>query len=119
MCEISLDDPAEVWCVTWRKARKPHRCDTCSAPIAPGARYQRVAWVHDRTAYAEKSCASCAWVAEEYRKEHGVVWHPSQMWYAVDDCARKREPGWRRWQGFAQAMEMRRRKAAEQEVHRG
>lgn len=60
-CEPSdSDEYAEVWDVTWRKARKPHVCCECLETISPGQRYERIFMLFDGTATHFKTCEFCA-----------------------------------------------------------
>lgn len=45
MC--TLDEPSDVWSETIVRARRPHRCCECGAPIPPGVKYVRIGSLYD------------------------------------------------------------------------
>ena len=51
--------------VTNPTARKPHTCDLCGAPIAPGEKYERQRCVYDGHMYAWLTCVPCQEVAHQ------------------------------------------------------
>ena len=58
------DDFCPVWVVTWRTARKDHKCCECLEPIRPGQKYERIFSVYDGAVNAYKTCEFCA---KEYK----------------------------------------------------
>ena len=98
MCTVEYDDPPSVWREEYRKARKPHRCDTCSAPIAVGERYLSVFWVDDGEPRTERQCTPCDEISERFSKEHNVGRAcPSSLLYFLDECANHGDEDSKRW----------------------
>lgn len=110
MCDVFYEE-CSAWSETTPIANKPHRCQCCGGPIAKGQRYRRVFFVFDGHATAEKECARCSSIAEEYRAAHGMRWTPSQMRIALTDCVdyegEDSEDG-KRWAAAVEAMDLRR-----------
>ena len=52
-------DPAEFLATYVRKARKPHKCEACSAVISPGAQYEIVAGKWDGEFATFHTCMDC------------------------------------------------------------
>jgi len=59
MSQYGDGDNADVWDVTQRKARKPHKCDACHEPIAPGRTYTRTACLFDGSWDTWIRCERC------------------------------------------------------------
>lgn len=52
-------DPAELYNVTTRKARKQHRCEECRRVIEPGESYENVMGKWDGDINYFKTCSHC------------------------------------------------------------
>lgn len=64
-CEPIEGEPCTVWNVSWRVARKDHKCCECQETIKIGERYQYTFTVFEGEASPFKTCAFCA---EEYER---------------------------------------------------
>ncbi len=71
MCSIDLD-PCEAWSETWRKARKTHECDSCSAVIQTSEKYIAHFSKFEGTCSYEKICAACDLSRVEFADHHGT-----------------------------------------------
>lgn len=60
MCTVCSDAYAEFSTSTWRKARKPHRCDECYGTIAKGDRYERTFGKFEGDWFVNALCAKCS-----------------------------------------------------------
>lgn len=70
-CEPSeCDDYADVWVVTWHKAKKQHKCCECLETIKPGERYEKIFNVFDGSMTVHKTCEFCAKEYEAFRARH-------------------------------------------------
>lgn len=49
------------------RARKPHKCDACGEPIAPGHRYARIGIVSNHSAETLVRCLRCQTIHEHLR----------------------------------------------------
>ncbi|BBB99363.1 hypothetical protein [Bradyrhizobium elkanii] len=52
-------DPADFYCATIRRARKPHKCEECSGAILAGESYENVRGSWDRCISEFKTCSRC------------------------------------------------------------
>lgn len=59
MCFVDCDDGLDFYDVSWRRARKVHRCCECYETIAAGTRYEYVAGLWDGTFSTFKTCDRC------------------------------------------------------------
>lgn len=60
MMDCSCDyDPADFYCASIRKARKPHKCEECSGSILPGEQYEDVRGAWDGNLSQFKTCSRC------------------------------------------------------------
>jgi hypothetical protein len=66
----SYDDYCAVWNVTWRRARKEHKCCECHETIRPGERYEHVFYVFEGTPGTYKTCEFCATEFARLEKKH-------------------------------------------------
>jgi hypothetical protein len=109
VCSIDLE-PCEVWNERERTARKVHRCGSCGGAIRKGARYLCTFYVFEGTARAEKSCATCARVADRFADEHGTKPTPESLRPMLDECiANEDEPlRWLPWLRDLKRMDKRR-----------
>lgn len=70
-CEpIEPEDYCSVWNVTWRKARKKHRCCECGEIIQPGQRYENIFSVFESEVTIFKTCEFCAAEFDRLVKKH-------------------------------------------------
>ena len=98
MCTVEYENEPSVWREEHRKARKPHRCDTCSAPIAIGERYLSVFWVDDGEPRTERQCAACNALSARFSEEHKVgTACPSSLLAFLDECADYGDADSKRW----------------------
>ena len=104
MCEIDYENNVELWKWSAPRARKPHRCDCCSATINAGELYARVFYIMDGDAHHEKFCPACKEISDEFAKEHGGFrWAPNGFQEALEDCA-----GDDKWLKYAEDISTRR-----------
>lgn len=54
-----VDDPAEVWLVTYRVAAKPHVCVECDGVIAKGERHEVISSLYCGDWQRDRTCAAC------------------------------------------------------------
>lgn len=75
-CEPEYEgEYAEVWRVSWHKARKKHFCCECHEPIAVGSPYEKIFSVYDGEASTYRTCEFCAREYESLRDKHpDVLW---------------------------------------------
>ena len=66
MCNIDWDGHAEFWHDARRRARKQHRCTTCSTTIAPGETYVRHASKCEGMLTSERMCLACDALMDEF-----------------------------------------------------
>ena len=61
-CEPTGDNGeyCDVWNVTWRRARKEHKCCECGEIINIGERYEYTFTVYEGAAASHKTCEFCA-----------------------------------------------------------
>jgi hypothetical protein len=86
MCYIDLE-PCDVWEVTTRKARKPHRCASCSTAIQPGTVYTSIFSMVEGDASREACCPLCDEAAREFSEAHeGMRSNPSYLPTMLEDC---------------------------------
>lgn len=52
-------DPAEFYSVSFRKAKKPHKCHECAGAILPGEKYEYVCGRWDGDLSYFKTCSHC------------------------------------------------------------
>jgi hypothetical protein len=86
MCEIDIDDKADVWRESRPKARKAHWCGTCGRAIPVGEVYGRVSCVIDGSAWSEACCLECDADRVEFGGEHGVMLSPSSFGEELVQC---------------------------------
>ena len=72
-CEPQEGDPCEVWNVSWRRARKEHKCIECVETIKIGARYEYTFTVFEGNASSHKTCEFCANEWERLLKKHDDI----------------------------------------------
>lgn len=85
-------DPAAIYDVTTRKARKRHQCTACLCAIQPGERYDQHAYLAGGRWRNEKACADCAALVEECRDDiDGIAPCPSALyeWVVEGDLTEK------------------------------
>lgn len=70
-CECDWGDPADVYDVTYRTARKAHECCECGEIIQPRDKYQRVFGIWEGEMYTFKTCLSCSRMVKDYCAPHG------------------------------------------------
>jgi hypothetical protein len=64
MCMADGSDRADVW-LEWKpRARKEHKCDECSRPIAKGETYRQTKALYEGSWLALKQCAHCVVLAD-------------------------------------------------------
>jgi hypothetical protein len=59
-CCIDVDDPAEVECITYPRARKSHECCECDDGIQSGQVYQLAKLLFDGEWTTYRTCSPCA-----------------------------------------------------------
>lgn len=70
-CEpMEGEEYCTVWNVTWRKARKQHRCCECMDTIQPGQRYEHIFSVFEGDVTIFKTCEFCAAEFDRLVKKH-------------------------------------------------
>ena len=118
MCYLDSDDTASVWRVEQRRAKKLHRCDTCSADIAVGEHYVSVFYVYDGSPAAEKSCGSCWEANTAFAQAHDFSgMPPDEFEHMLADCiAEGDEESEQKWKPMLEAIRVR-RSIAKQSVH--
>lgn len=107
MCSIDFDDVYDIWTQTWRTASARHECDACGGDICVGDRYQRHFAGHHvgdgpelRDTVAEKICAPCTEIIDDFMGEHGTCGNPSWMYDGLNECidGLLYDPATARWQ---------------------
>jgi hypothetical protein len=68
MCYCDVE-PAACWHERWPKARKPHWCCECGAPIAVGDIYHHFSGVWDGRGGDYRTCLECSQVRDHYKRE--------------------------------------------------
>ena len=61
MCDCEMP---QAFSLTWRTARKSHRCCECAGWITPGSRYQYVSGIWDNRPDSYRTCVECAQVRD-------------------------------------------------------
>lgn len=64
MCMTDMADPVQFAHWTYRKARKPHRCDECRRPIQRNELYLVADSLYDRRWMVTKTCTHCEAAAQ-------------------------------------------------------
>lgn len=60
-CEpMEADESCPVWQVSWRKAKKEHKCCECGDTIKPGERYEYIFCIFEGEVDNYKTCEFCA-----------------------------------------------------------
>lgn len=100
MCHGQLLDHA------MRKARKPHRCDSCNRTIIPGEVYERQLQRDDNTVITWKGCRDCSVKNRVMWQLHGIdACYTDPQSSAPEDA---RDAGWREYRkllrGAAEAL---------------
>lgn len=87
MCDIDWGDlePWKFSRTTTRKARKEHACSCCGRRIVAGENYRILVTLGDDFC-AEKECAECMAMIDEFRRDHGTYSNSSYMPQMVRDC---------------------------------
>lgn len=112
MCEIDIDEYADVWNARHVKARKTWTCQGCRAPILPGERYVRVASLFDSEWSVERGCLACDAAATEFGKAHGNMrFFPSGFIDALIDCVDENDPEDAKWSAMLETIRARRASA--------
>lgn len=108
MCEIGWDSDIEHWSKTRRTARKPHVCQGCKGPIAPGVAYIHESWKMDGAWWSEKCCIACDEAIVEFERAHDGAPVPSYFAECLRGCLSDGdEESERRWRPMLQALEAR------------
>lgn len=117
MCDIDDGDRASVWCETWRKARKQHRCDGCGAAILPGERYIVHFSKYEGEVSSAKLCAACDLIRTQFAEAHGhVTPFPGTLRETLDNCIDDGdEESEQKWKPMLAEMDARRSTARERE----
>ena len=97
MCSCDFDNSADFLDVTHPKARKPHRCYECRAPIAIGEVYERVSGKWEGGVESFTFCLTCeawtrAFMAEQQRVCGCSGWEMGHVWGAIKE--HEQEHGW-------------------------
>lgn len=96
MCELGDYEPWSAWSETPRKAHKQHRCSACGTTIHAGESYLVHSHVFEGSARSEKACFGCWWVREEFCRDHGWWFQPSELVYQLTECIQgERNVEWR------------------------
>lgn len=70
-CEpMEVEEYCTVWNVTWRTARKQHKCCECGEIINPGERYEHIFSVFEDEVTVYKTCQFCADEFKRLAKKH-------------------------------------------------
>ena len=59
-CEPAEGESCDLWCETWRRARKEHKCCECKEIINPGDRYAYTFLIFEGEPHTFKRCSFCA-----------------------------------------------------------
>lgn len=87
MCDLEFDGSCSVWEEKLiRRARKGHRCSTCSARIAVGQSYMANFFVCDGDAANEKQCLPCRTIGDAFTREHGSSVTPGSLLDFLEQC---------------------------------
>ena len=71
-CEpMDADEGCTVWEVSWRKARKEHKCCECNDTIKLGDRYEYIFSIFEGDVNQYKTCEFCANEFERLAKKYG------------------------------------------------
>lgn len=82
-CWIGVDDPAEIWRETRRKARKKHQCFECRRTIPRGVYYWHWHGIQDGRPFRYKVCELCQNVKND-RFPYGF--YVGMLWETLKDC---------------------------------
>ena len=107
MCYIDLE-PCEVWQTSLYRARKEHRCDTCSRIIRPGLRYMRVFAVFEGQASTDRSCLPCWRAGGIFADAHdGMRCTPSSLVDMIRECIDENDEGVGQWKRMLRRIQAR------------
>lgn len=109
MCLIDDGERCEVWSETHRTARKQHKCDSCTQPIAAGSRYLVHFSVFEGYPQHEKMCDWCDAQRAVFSAEHdGYTSPPSNLEQMIEGCIDEGDADSKRWQPMLDALRDRR-----------
>ncbi|TAL28975.1 MAG: hypothetical protein EPN98_21270 [Phenylobacterium sp.] len=63
MCSTDYD-PADIFEVSYPRARKRHGCDECHVDVLPGERYAKASWLADGSWSSSVRCLPCLLLCE-------------------------------------------------------
>lgn len=87
MCEIDFDEYASVWDERMvNRARKEHRCSTCSTAIDVGQSYVIHFSITSGDVTNEKQCLRCRTIGDAFKREHGTSVSPGSLLEFLDQC---------------------------------
>ena len=68
---MDADEVCSVWKVSWRKAKKEHKCCECGDAIKLGERYEYIFCIFEGEPDNYKTCEFCAEEFARLAKKHG------------------------------------------------
>lgn len=101
---------------TWRKCRKPFKCEECNRPVGIGMVYEYAAGKFDGDFFTVKTCADCANIRNAFvcgGFQYGELWEEIENGLFVkfnEACLAEVETAsakqylvdrWRNWKGIA------------------